>query len=56
MVLGPGTGTSNPFSATVDKEFATLESVAAVTLFLAAFKMNALTGKSICLSHGWHLS
>ena len=31
---------------TVDKEFATLEDVAEVALFLAAFKTNAMTGKS----------
>jgi|GEM_PF-6836462 len=27
-----------------------------VALFLAAFKTNALTGQSICVSHGWHMS
>ena len=41
---------------TVDKEFTTLEDVAEVALFLAAFKTNALTGQSICVSHGWHMS
>jgi len=25
-------------------------------LFLAAFKTKALTGQSICVSHGWHMS
>jgi len=25
-------------------------------LFLAAFKTNSLTGQSICVSHGWHMS
>ena len=38
---------------TVDKEFTTLEDVAEVALFLAAFETNALTGQSICVSHGW---
>ena len=41
---------------TVDKEFTTVEDVAEVALFLAAFKTNALTGQSICVSHGWHMS
>jgi 3-hydroxybutyrate dehydrogenase len=41
---------------TVDKEFPTVEDVADVALFLAAFKTNALTGQSICVSHGWHMS
>jgi 3-hydroxybutyrate dehydrogenase len=41
---------------TVDKEFTTIEDVAEVALFLAAFKTNALTGQSICVSHGWHMS
>ena len=41
---------------TVDKEFTTIEEVADVALFLAAFKTNALTGQSICVSHGWHTS
>ena len=39
-----------------DKEFTTIEDVADVALFLAAFKTNALTGQSICVSHGWHMS
>jgi len=30
--------------------------VADVALFLATFKTNALTGQSICVSHGWHMS
>ena len=34
---------------TVDKEFTTVEDVADVALFLAAFKTNALTGQSICV-------
>jgi 3-hydroxybutyrate dehydrogenase len=41
---------------TVDKEFTTVEDVADVALFLAAFKTNALTGQSICVTHGWHMS
>ena len=41
---------------TVDKEFTTIEDVADVALFLAAFKTIALTGQSICVSHGWHMS
>ena len=40
---------------TVDKEFTTLEDVAEVALFLAAFETKALTGQSICVSHGWHM-
>src|SRR6185312_12939442 len=36
---------------TVDKD-----DVAEVALVLAAFKTNALTGQSICVSHGWHMS
>ena len=41
---------------TVDGEFTTIEDVADVALFLAAFKTNALTGQSICVSHGWHMT
>src|SRR5215467_8339377 len=41
---------------TVDKEFTTVEDVAELALFLAAFKTNALTGQSICVTHGWHMS
>jgi 3-hydroxybutyrate dehydrogenase len=41
---------------TVDKEFTTVEDVAEVALMLAAFKTNALTGQSIVVSHGWHMS
>jgi len=41
---------------TVDKQFATVEDVAEVALTLAAFKTNALTGQSIVVSHGWHMS
>ena len=41
---------------TVDKEFTTLEDVAEVALFLAAFKTNAMTGESLLVSHGWHMA
>jgi 3-hydroxybutyrate dehydrogenase len=41
---------------TVDKQFTTVGDVAEVTLFLAAFRSNALTGQAICVSHGWHMS
>jgi len=40
---------------TVDHQFTTLDDVAEVALFLAAFKTNALNGQSICVSHGWHM-
>jgi 3-hydroxybutyrate dehydrogenase len=40
---------------TVDGEFTTTEDVAAVTLFLATFPTNALTGQSIIVSHGWFM-
>jgi 3-hydroxybutyrate dehydrogenase len=40
---------------TVDKEFTTVEDVAEIALLLAVFKSNALTGQSICVSHGWHM-
>jgi 3-hydroxybutyrate dehydrogenase len=39
---------------TIDKQFTTIEEVAEVALFLAAFKSNALTGQSLMVSHGWH--
>jgi len=41
---------------TVDHEFTTLDDVADLALFLAAFDTNALTGQSIVISHGWHMS
>ena len=41
---------------TVDGEFATVDDVARVALFLAAFPTNALTGQSITVSHGWHMA
>jgi 3-hydroxybutyrate dehydrogenase len=40
---------------TVDGEFTTTEDVAAVTLFLASFPTNALTGQSVVVSHGWFM-
>jgi len=40
---------------TVDGEFTTVEDVAEVTLFLAAFNSNALTGQSVIVSHGWFM-
>ena len=43
-------------SETVDGEFTTVEDVAEVALFFAAFETNALTGQSIVVSHGWHMS
>jgi 3-hydroxybutyrate dehydrogenase len=40
---------------TVDKEFTTMEDVAQLAVFLAAFPTNALTGQSVIISHGWHM-
>jgi 3-hydroxybutyrate dehydrogenase len=40
---------------TVDGEFTTVEDVAQVALFFAAFKTNALTGQSLVVSHGWFM-
>ena len=40
---------------TVDGEFTTVEDVAQVTLFLAGFGSNALTGQSMVVSHGWFM-
>lgn len=40
---------------TVDHQFTTVEDVAAVALFLAAFPSNALTGQSLVASHGWFM-
>ncbi len=40
---------------TVDGEFTTVEDVAAVALFFAAFEINALTGQSLVVSHGWYM-
>ena len=38
---------------TVDTEFTTVEDIAEVALFFAAFETNALTGQSLLASHGW---
>ncbi|MEO8010442.1 MAG: 3-hydroxybutyrate dehydrogenase [Dokdonella sp.] len=40
---------------TVDTEFTTVDDVANLALFLAAFETHALTGQSITVSHGWHM-
>ena len=40
---------------TVDGEFTTVQDVADVAVFLAAFPSNALTGQSIVVSHGWFM-
>jgi len=40
---------------TVDKQFTTTNDVAELAAFLASFDTNALTGQSICISHGWHM-
>ncbi len=40
---------------TVDGEFTTLQDVAEVALFFAAFPSNALTGQSLVVSHGWYM-
>jgi len=40
---------------TVDGEFTTVDDVAQVALFLAAFPTNALTGQSVIVSHGWSM-
>lgn len=40
---------------TVDGEFTTVDDVAQVALFLAAFPSNALTGQSLIVSHGWSM-
>jgi len=41
---------------TVDKEFTTVEDVAEVAFFFAAFPTNALTGQSLVVSHGWNMN
>lgn len=38
---------------TVDGEFTTVQDVAEVAVFFAAFPTNALTGQSLIVSHGW---
>lgn len=40
---------------TVDGEFTTIQDVARVALFFAAFPSNALTGQSLIVSHGWFM-
>ena len=40
---------------TVDGEFTTVEDIAEVALFFAAFPTNALTGQSLTASHGWSM-
>jgi 3-hydroxybutyrate dehydrogenase len=40
---------------TVDGEFTTVQDVADVALFFAAFPTNALTGQSLVVSHGWFM-
>jgi 3-hydroxybutyrate dehydrogenase len=40
---------------TVDGEFTTVQDVADVAVFLAAFPSNARTGQSVVVSHGWFM-
>lgn len=40
---------------TVDGEFTTVDDIAEVALFFAAFPTNALTGQSLIASHGWSM-
>lgn len=40
---------------TVDGVFTTVDDVAELALFFAAFPSNALTGQSVVVSHGWHM-
>lgn len=40
---------------TVDGEFTTVDDIARVALFFAAFPTNALTGQSLVASHGWFM-
>ena len=40
---------------TADGEFTTVEDIADVTLFFAAYPNAALTGQSLIASHGWHM-
>jgi NADP-dependent 3-hydroxy acid dehydrogenase YdfG len=37
----------------MDAQFTTVEDVAEVAVFFAAFPSNALTGQSLAVSHGW---
>jgi 3-hydroxybutyrate dehydrogenase len=41
--------------ATVDGQFTTVDDVAQLALFLAAYPSAALTGQSFLLSHGWSM-
>ena len=41
---------------TVDGAFTTVEDIAEVALFFAAFPTNALTGQSLTASHGWSMT
>ncbi|WP_289116074.1 3-hydroxybutyrate dehydrogenase [uncultured Psychrobacter sp.] len=41
---------------TVDKEFTTVEDIAQLALFLAAFPSNVFAGQSIVASHGWFMN
>ena len=41
---------------TVDKEFTTVEDIAQLALFLAAFPTDVFTGQSIVASHGWFMN
>jgi len=40
---------------TVDGQFTTVQDVAELALFFAAFNSNALTGQSMVVSHGWFM-
>jgi len=40
---------------TIDGEFTTVDDVAEVALFFAAFPSNALTGQSLVVRHGWFM-
>ncbi|MCW1382917.1 3-hydroxybutyrate dehydrogenase [Novosphingobium sp. KCTC 2891] len=41
---------------TVDGEFTSVEDIAELALFFAAFPSNALTGQSLTASHGWSMT
>lgn len=41
---------------TVDKEFTTVDDIAQLALFLAAFPTNVFTGQSLVASHGWFMN
>jgi len=41
---------------TVDKEFTSVDDIAQLALFLAAFPSNVFTGQSIVASHGWFMN